>query len=193
MISILPSCSALWYRNERYKLIHFYYDIDQWELYDHEQDPNELNNLYISKKESKLVSKLKSELYDLKKYYGNELTYEMRKFLILILMDQNLRKQAMKVLVTGGLGYIGSHTALNIKELYLVIADNLINSKIEVLDRINSISHSKVVLKKLMKNKKANLSFLKAWRYFRIIHMRQLLERVLKNHFCIMIIILIHY
>ena len=37
-------------RNERYKLIHFYYDIDQWELYDLEQDPNELNNLYFKRK-----------------------------------------------------------------------------------------------------------------------------------------------
>ena len=67
-------------RNERYKLIHFYYDMDQWELYDLKKDPDELNNIYLSKKESKLVSKLKSELYSLKKYYGNELTYEeMRK------------------------------------------------------------------------------------------------------------------
>ena len=67
-------------RNERYKLIHFYYDMDQWELYDLKKDPNELNNIYVSKKETKLVSKLKSELYSLKKYYGNELTYEeMRK------------------------------------------------------------------------------------------------------------------
>ena len=31
-------------RNERYKLIHFYYDIDVWELYDLEKDPNELKN-----------------------------------------------------------------------------------------------------------------------------------------------------
>ena len=53
--------------------------MDQWELYDLKKDPNELNNIYVSKKESKLVSKLKSELYSLKKYYGNDLTYnEMR-------------------------------------------------------------------------------------------------------------------
>jgi len=66
-------------RNERFKLIHFYYDMDEWELYDLKKDPNELNNIYISKKESKLVSKLKSELYSLKSYYGNNLNYdEMR-------------------------------------------------------------------------------------------------------------------
>ena len=31
---------------KRYKLIHFYYDIDEWELYDLEKDPNEMKNVY---------------------------------------------------------------------------------------------------------------------------------------------------
>ena len=33
-------------RNDRYKLIHFYNDIDVWELYDLKEDPHELNNVY---------------------------------------------------------------------------------------------------------------------------------------------------
>ncbi len=33
-------------RTSRYKLMHFYNDIDHWELYDLQSDPNELNNLY---------------------------------------------------------------------------------------------------------------------------------------------------
>ncbi len=33
-------------RTHRYKLMHFYDDIDQWELYDLEKDPRELDNLY---------------------------------------------------------------------------------------------------------------------------------------------------
>ncbi|MFD2969076.1 sulfatase family protein [Sphingobacterium bambusae] len=33
-------------RTDRYKLIHFYYDVDEWELYDLEKDPNELRNVY---------------------------------------------------------------------------------------------------------------------------------------------------
>ncbi len=32
-------------RTERYKLIHFYNDIDEWELYDLENDPSEMHNL----------------------------------------------------------------------------------------------------------------------------------------------------
>jgi arylsulfatase A-like enzyme len=31
---------------ERYKLIHFYYDIDEWELYDLKEDPSEMTNVY---------------------------------------------------------------------------------------------------------------------------------------------------
>lgn len=33
-------------RTDRYKLIHFYNDIDEWEMYDLENDPDEMNNLY---------------------------------------------------------------------------------------------------------------------------------------------------
>lgn len=47
-----------------------------------------------------------------------------------------------RVLVTGGLGYIGSHTVVNlINQGYeIVIVDNLSNSKIIVLDKINEIT-----------------------------------------------------
>ncbi|MBE6543990.1 MAG: UDP-glucose 4-epimerase GalE [Ruminococcaceae bacterium] len=46
------------------------------------------------------------------------------------------------ILVTGGCGYIGSHTVVelaNAGEKEIVIVDNLINSKVEVIDRIKKI------------------------------------------------------
>lgn len=48
----------------------------------------------------------------------------------------------MSILVTGGLGFIGSHTAVElIKSNHkVIIADNLINSKIEVLDKLSTIT-----------------------------------------------------
>ncbi len=48
----------------------------------------------------------------------------------------------MKILVTGGLGFIGSHTVCELLERNneVVIVDNLCNSKIEVLDKIEEIS-----------------------------------------------------
>ena len=68
-------------RTERYKLIHFYYDIDKWELYDLQKDPNELNNLISSDKYADIISNLKSELYNLKENYGNNLSIEELRFI----------------------------------------------------------------------------------------------------------------
>ena len=47
----------------------------------------------------------------------------------------------MKVLLTGGAGYIGSHTAVEMIEAgyEVVIADNFDNSSPKVLDRIETI------------------------------------------------------
>ncbi len=47
----------------------------------------------------------------------------------------------MAVLVTGGTGYIGSHTVVELlnEGLDVVIVDNLSNSKMEVLKRIGEI------------------------------------------------------
>jgi len=57
-------------RTDRYKLIHFYNDIDSWELYDLENDPNEMKNLIYDMNYSQITSKLKNELYSLKKSFG---------------------------------------------------------------------------------------------------------------------------
>ena len=48
----------------------------------------------------------------------------------------------MKILVTGGTGFIGSHTVVELigSGHDVVIADNLINSKPEVVDRVRQIT-----------------------------------------------------
>ena len=48
----------------------------------------------------------------------------------------------MNILVTGGLGFIGSHTTIELMKNNhtVIIADNLINSKIEVLDKLATIT-----------------------------------------------------
>lgn len=63
-------------RSERYKLIHFYYDIDAWELYDLEQDPNELNNLYSDTAYSEIVNQMKSELQNLRRQYRDDISLD---------------------------------------------------------------------------------------------------------------------
>ena len=49
----------------------------------------------------------------------------------------------MKILVTGGTGYIGSHTCVELLDAgyEIVVIDNLSNSKIEVVDKIKEITN----------------------------------------------------
>lgn len=54
---------------KRYKLAHFYYDIDEWELYDLKKDPMELNNVYNDPEYADVVERLKKELKELRKKY----------------------------------------------------------------------------------------------------------------------------
>lgn len=54
-------------RTETYKLIHFYDDIDSWELFDLQADPNELNNVFGQENFAEIQSNLEKELAQLKK------------------------------------------------------------------------------------------------------------------------------
>lgn len=53
----------------------------------------------------------------------------------------------MRILVTGGCGYIGSHTAVELlnKDYEVVIVDNFYNSKREVVDKIKTITQKDFV------------------------------------------------
>ena len=62
-------------RTERYKLIHFYEDIDEWELYDLLKDPAELNNLYEQNELQGLIKTLKEELHELQVQYDDPIRY----------------------------------------------------------------------------------------------------------------------
>ena len=52
----------------------------------------------------------------------------------------------MKILVTGGAGYIGSHTCVALLEAgyEVIVADNLCNSRAETIERVEEISGKKV-------------------------------------------------
>ncbi|MGB7394046.1 MAG: sulfatase, partial [Pricia sp.] len=52
-----------------YKLAHFYYDVDEWELYDRQKDPQELNNVYHDPEYAEIVEELKAKLTELRKKY----------------------------------------------------------------------------------------------------------------------------
>ncbi len=56
---------------DRYKLMHFYYDIDEWEMYDLEKDPNEMNNVYDDPEYADAQAMLHEKLEELRNHYGD--------------------------------------------------------------------------------------------------------------------------
>ncbi|TFG52655.1 MAG: DUF4976 domain-containing protein [Candidatus Aminicenantes bacterium] len=56
-------------RTKQHKLIHFYHDIDAWELYDLERDPNELRNVYGDPAYATVRRRLEAELSRLQGFY----------------------------------------------------------------------------------------------------------------------------
>ncbi len=55
----------------RYKLIHFYYDIDEWEMYDLEKDPHEMNSVYNDPEYAEVRKDLHERLKKIREKYGD--------------------------------------------------------------------------------------------------------------------------
>ncbi|MDD2514823.1 MAG: sulfatase/phosphatase domain-containing protein, partial [Proteiniphilum sp.] len=62
-------------KTDRYKLIHFYDDIDVWELYDLETDPAEMHNLYGAEGYEEITSGLHEELKRLQEQYDDPIRF----------------------------------------------------------------------------------------------------------------------
>jgi len=56
---------------DKYKLIHFYYDIDEWDLYDLEKDPMEMKNVYDDPAYTDVQADLRKQLEGLRQKYGD--------------------------------------------------------------------------------------------------------------------------
>ena len=56
---------------EQYKLVHYYYDVDEWELIDRIKDPQELRNVYDDPSYAPVVAELHRKLEELRKQYGD--------------------------------------------------------------------------------------------------------------------------
>ena len=79
----------------------------------------------------------------------------------------------MRILLTGGTGYIGSHTAVElIEQGYEVdILDNLCNSQVDVLDKIKKITGVRPVFHKVdLLDKKGVAKVLRRGRYDVVMH-----------------------
>ena len=58
-------------RTDRYKLMHFYYDIDEWEMYDLEEDPSEMNNIYGDPEYDNIKEMMHKRLVEMRNKYGD--------------------------------------------------------------------------------------------------------------------------
>lgn len=54
---------------EDYKLAHFYFDVDEWELYDRKKDSNEMKNVYQEPEYAEVVADLKEKLVAMRVKY----------------------------------------------------------------------------------------------------------------------------
>ena len=61
-------------RTERYSLMHFYNDIDEWELFDLQEDPMQLHNLYGEPGTEELTAELMAELKRLQVQYDDPIS-----------------------------------------------------------------------------------------------------------------------
>ena len=85
-------------RTNRFKLIHFYYSMDEWELYDLDKDPNEMNNLYANPEYKKLIKQLKKKLKALQVEYKDDMSLdEMRRMTDIVIErvynEENLNRR----------------------------------------------------------------------------------------------------
>lgn len=83
----------------------------------------------------------------------------------------------MKILLTGGAGYIGSHTAVELlnSNYQVIIIDNFINSKEEVIDKIKHITSREVIFYKGdIRNKKLLTRIFRTYNIGAVIHFASL-------------------
>ena len=66
-------------RTNRYKLIHFYNDIDSWELYDLKTDPGEMHNVYNDASYAKVRKQMHQKLTQLQKLYDDPIESQLKK------------------------------------------------------------------------------------------------------------------
>jgi arylsulfatase A-like enzyme len=69
-----------------YKLVHFYYDIDEWELYDRKKDPNEMKNVFNDPAYAGVVEDLQKKLAEMRTFYKD--SEELDRKYIQMYLDQ---------------------------------------------------------------------------------------------------------
>ncbi|AUC83835.1 sulfatase [Polaribacter sp. ALD11] len=61
---------------KEFKLIHFYHDVNEWELYDGKKDPQEINNVYNDPNYADVVKKMTQKLKEIREKYKDSETLD---------------------------------------------------------------------------------------------------------------------
>ena len=69
-------------RTNRFKLIHFFYDVDLWEFYDLEKDPDELTNQINNPSYLSEIERLKTEIVKLQVEFNDEISLDARREMV---------------------------------------------------------------------------------------------------------------
>ncbi len=125
------------------KSIIYYYDIYSDKMpnfeetnYDDLEIQTDFNLLYLRLKDLKSFLIQSKEDGTTNENIANEMLLALDTYL-------TRKEKKMKILVTGGLGFIGSHTCVELlnNNYEVVVIDNLSNSKIDVVDKIKTITN----------------------------------------------------
>ena len=71
-------CKHYGVRTDRYSLIHFYDDVNSWELYDLKNDPEQMHNIYGEKGTENVTRKLRKELHKLQEQYDDPIRLTLK-------------------------------------------------------------------------------------------------------------------
>jgi arylsulfatase A-like enzyme len=82
-------------RTDRYKLIHYYHQQDEWELFDLKKDPNELHSYYNDPSYADIQHELKIELARLRSYYRDHTGVQSSHLDFDIVYDAEVEKSGM--------------------------------------------------------------------------------------------------
>ena len=63
-------------RDDRYKLMHFYNDIDVWELYDLQEDPHEMNNIFGKPGTEEVTKRMMKKLREQQEKYDDPIRFQ---------------------------------------------------------------------------------------------------------------------
>nr|HMQ44172.1 DUF4976 domain-containing protein [Mariniflexile sp.] len=61
---------------KEFKLIHLYYDVNEWELYDRKKDPQEINNVYNDPEYAQVVKTMTQKLKETRLKYKDSETLD---------------------------------------------------------------------------------------------------------------------